>query len=87
MVNKKLDTSIPPKWEHRSPLPFDNKETQAEIVMAEKNDTDPNSCWKSLLMTGMNKSIIAPQKAVLSSLYTTKEQLGNLRYFSSSERL
>ena len=59
MLNKKHDTgemdaSTTSKQDNRSPLPFDSKGSQMEIIMAEKRDTDSISSE----MTGVSTFLI-----------------------------
>ena len=59
---EKTDASITFIWDNRSASPLGNKDTQIEIVRAEKKDTDSVSTKHQIPVTGVNKSIITPQK-------------------------
>ena len=80
VVNKNWDTekteaSMTSKWDNTSPFAFDDRDTQTEIVMADKKDTELVSSKQQLPMPRVNKSIMALQKAALTSSDTPKEQL------------
>ena len=57
-----IDASTTSKWDNRSPSPFDNNDTQREIVMAEKRNTSSITHGWQLESTGINKYIIEPWK-------------------------
>ena len=60
--NEETDTSTTSKEDSGSPPPFDSKDTQKGIVMAEKRDTNSITSKQQLEMTGPDKSNVEPQK-------------------------
>ena len=64
--------------------PFDNKETQIEIIMAEKRDTDSISSRQQPEMTGVSKPITVPQKVAPTNLDTPGRQLEKEKNFSTT---
>ena len=48
---------------------------QIDIVLTEKKDTDLTLATNQTKVTGINKSIVVPQKVVPAYLSTTEEQL------------
>ena len=56
------------------PLPCDNKDTQAEIIMAEKRDTSSISSRQHLEMTMLSMTITALQKVAPNYFYNPDEQ-------------
>ena len=59
---EETDVSSASKVDNRSPPSFDNKDTQTEIVMSNKRDTNLITSGQRLEMTGLSKCIIKPQK-------------------------
>ena len=49
---EEMDASTTSQQHNRSPSPFDSKETQVEIVMVEKRDTNLIACKQQLEFTG-----------------------------------
>ena len=79
VLNKNQDTeetnaSVTSKWKNRFPSPFDDQDTQTEIVMTEKRHTDLTLETKQTKVTE-KKSIVASQKVAPANLTTTEEQL------------
>ena len=73
---EEIDASAISKWDNRSHTPFDNQDTQTEIVMAEKKDNGLTLTTRQLSVTGNKESIIVLQKVAPANLSTTEELLG-----------
>ena len=72
---EETDASTTLERDNSSHHVFDNKDTQTEIVMAIIKDTSLNTSGQQWYMTGMNKSIIKPQKVAPIDLETPEDQL------------
>ena len=72
---KERDATMTSRWDNGSLPPFKNKDTQSEIVMAEKKDTESTSSKYQLPMTNVCKYIIMPQKVAATVLETSEEQV------------
>ena len=72
---EETDASTTSKKDSRFLSSFDNKDTQIEIVMAEKRDNSLITSGQQLEMTGMSKSIIEPQNVAPINLDTPEDQL------------
>ena len=73
---EEMDVCMTSKWDTRYPFSFDSKDTQTEIIRAEKDTTSIPSKHQ-LSVTRVNKFLVSPQKLVLTSLDIPKEQLVN----------
>ena len=77
VLSKNCETEkkqMPLLFQKETPL-FNNKDTQTEIVMAEKSDTSSTiSGWQSAI-TGTSKSIIEPQNLAPVDLEIPEDQL------------
>ena len=68
-----MDASTIIKQDNRLPFPFDSKDTQIEIIMAEKRDTNLISSIQQSEMTKVRKSIVIPPKVAPTNLATPEE--------------
>ena len=78
MLNKNCDTEkadafTTAKHHKRSPSPFDSRDTQIEIVMAEKRDENSITSRQQLEMTRLSKSIVKLQKVAPINLKTPED--------------
>ena len=69
---EETDASTTSKRDKRSSSPFDNQDTPIEIIMDEKRYINVTISGQQLKMTGMNKSIIEPQKVAPVDLEALK---------------
>ena len=67
---KEIDASTTSKQDNRSPLPFNCKATQMDIIMDESRDTDLIFSIQQTKLTGMSKSIVTPQEVASTNLDT-----------------
>ena len=65
---EEMDASTTSKQDNRSLSPFDSKDTQTEIIMAKKKDTNLITCRQQLEITKVSKSIVKPQKGAPTNL-------------------
>ena len=67
---EEIDASAISKWDNRPHTPFDNQDTQTEILMAEKKDNELTLTTRKLSVTGNKESIIVLQKVAPANLTT-----------------
>ena len=72
---EETDASTSSKRDNRFPSPFDNQDTQMEIIMAEKKILVWLFLGLKLEMNGMNKFIIEPQKVAPVDLEMPRDYL------------